>query len=175
MSLKFLSRWMLVATLFFSSVIPAGAGDEQATSRMAPQFELHSVEHKINRLTDFKGRIVVVNFLASWCAPCRAELPSMNRAAKILRDQPVTWLAINVGEERAAVEAFLIDYPIEFTVLLDVDGGVSKNWRVSGMPTSFVINGSGEMAHRIVGKREWDDADHLQMLRELLDTDPANQ
>ncbi len=137
--------------------------------RKAPQFALQDLDQQIHHLADYQGKVVVVNFWASWCVPCREELPSMNRAASALRHQAVVWLAVNVGEENTAVEAFLNDYPIAFTVLLDSDGQVSKNWRLTGMPTTFVINPQGQIAQQIVGKREWDDARHLQLLRQLLD------
>jgi peroxiredoxin len=144
-----------------------GAADESPVLRKAPQFSLPGLDHNVYRLSDFRGRVMVVNFWASWCVPCREELPSMNRASRILDSQAIAWLAINVGEGREAVEAFRGDYPIEFTVLLDADGRVSKDWWVTGMPTTFVINTKGEIAHKVIGKREWDRPAHLQMLRQL--------
>ena len=93
----------------------------------------------------------------------------MNRAARKLLEQPVVWLAINVSEDREAVTAFTADYPIDFTVLLDPSGRVSQSWQVIGMPMTFVVNRDGFVVHRIVGKREWDDELHLQMVLELID------
>ncbi len=135
----------------------------------APPFALPGLEGDKHRLSDYAGKVLVVNFWASWCAPCREELPSMNRAARKLLELPVTWLAINVGEDREAVAAFTADYPIDFSVLLDPSGRVSQSWQVTGMPTTFIVNRDGFVAHKIVGKREWDDAQHLQMLIELID------
>ena len=94
----------------------------------------------------------------------------MNRASRALRNEAVVWLAVNVGEDSEAVEAFRSDYPIAFTVLLDTDGRVSKDWQIAGMPTTFVINPEGEIAHQIVGKRDWNDAAHLQLVRQLIDS-----
>jgi thiol-disulfide isomerase/thioredoxin len=135
----------------------------------APPFELPDLERNEHRLSDYADKVLVVNFWASWCVPCREELPSMNRAARKLIEQPVAWIAINVGEDPQAVEAFLADYSIDFTVLLDPSGRVSQSWQVVGMPTTLVINREGYVAHRIVGKREWDDEVHLQMLIEVID------
>ena len=134
----------------------------------APPFALPGLEGKEHRLSDYGGKVLVVNFWASWCLPCREELPSMNRAARKVLEQPVVWLAINVGEDREAVAAFTADYPIDFTVLLDSSGRVSQDWKVTGMPMTFVVNRDGFIAHRIVGKREWDDELHLQMVLELV-------
>ena len=93
----------------------------------------------------------------------------MNLAARKLGEQPVAWIAINVGEDREAVTAFSADYPIDFTVLLDQSGKVSQSWQVTGMPTTFIIDRQGYVAHKIVGKREWDDDAHLQMIIESID------
>ncbi len=135
----------------------------------APPFALPDLERNEHRLSDYAGKVLVVNFWASWCVPCREELPSMNRAARKLLEQPVAWLAINVGEDRAAVAAFTADYPIDFTVLLDQSGRVSQSWQVIGMPMTFVVNRDGFVVHKIVGKREWDDEPHLQMVLEAID------
>ena len=145
--------------------LQAKTADAVMPLRKVPQFALQGLDQQIHRTADFSGKVVVVNFWASWCVPCRQELPSMNRASRVLSDEAVVWFAINVGEDRAAVEAFRRDYPIAFTVLLDTDGQVSKKWRVTGMPTTFVINPQGEIELQIVGKREWDDAKHLQLVR----------
>ena len=158
-------RWLLLMLLTFD----AAAVEAGATPVKAPSFALPDLKHKEHRLPDYVGKVLVVNFWASWCVPCREELPSMNRAASKLREQPVVWIAINVGEDRAAVEAFSADYPIDFTVLLDPSGRISQSWQVTGMPTTFVINREGNIAHRIIGKREWDDDTHLQMIIEVID------
>lgn len=150
-------------------VFQVGAGDDPIPLAKAPQFTLSSVDRKTYQLSDFRGKLLVVNFWASWCLPCRDEFPSMNRASKTLGNQAIVWLAINVGEDREAIEAFRSDFPIDFTVLLDTDGRVSEAWRVSGMPTTYVINADGDTAYKAVGKREWDDARHLRMLRRLSD------
>ena len=171
MAFKKKLAWVLIVIHGVFAGFPAMSADTATPLRKAPQFTLQDPERQVHRLTDFSGKVVVVNFWASWCVPCRQELPSMNRASRAQPDEVVIWLAVNVGEDREAVEAFRKDYPIAFTVLLDTDGRVSKDWRVTGMPTTFVINPKGEIAHQIVGKRDWDDAAHLQLVRQLLDSD----
>jgi thiol-disulfide isomerase/thioredoxin len=162
----------IIVLLIISHV---GAADESDLLPKAPQFSLRGLDQKIHHLADFRGRVVVVNFWASWCIPCREELPSMNRAARMLRNEPVVWIAINVGEDREAVEAFRRDYPIDFTVLLDTDGRVSKDWWVTGMPSTYLVGEKGEVVHKIVGKREWDDHMHLQILRKLINDGSSSQ
>lgn len=158
----FLLPFVLGLVLFDAAA--AGAGEAPSP---APPFALRDLDGKLHRLSDFTGRVLVVNFWASWCVPCREELPSMNRAASRLRQAPVTWLAVNVAEDRQAVTAFRTDFPIDFTVLLDRSGEMSQSWQVIAMPTTFVVDREGRIVHKIVGKREWDDDKHLQMLRDL--------
>jgi peroxiredoxin len=124
---------------------------------LAPEFHLQDLDGRSHYLSDFKGRVLIANFWASWCAPCREELPSMNRAWSTLKHEAVVMLAINVGEERQAVEAFVEDYPIDFRVLLDSDGEIGRRWGVRGLPTTFIIDPRGEIVYRVVGERNWDD------------------
>jgi peroxiredoxin len=169
MAFKIKLAWVLIVVPGVLMGFQAKSADAATALRKAPQFALQDLDRQVHHLADFSGKVVVVNFWASWCVPCRQELPSMNRASRVLRNEAVVWLAVNVGEDRGAVEAFRSDYPIAFTVLLDPDGRVSKDWWVTGMPTTFVINPQGEIEHQIVGKREWDDATHLQLVRQLID------
>jgi peroxiredoxin len=133
----------------------------------APPFYLQDLDGKFYGLSQFRGSVLVVNFWASWCAPCRDELPSMNRAWNILKQEGISMLAINVGEDPQAVSAFNKDYPIDFNLLLDRNGGISQQWQVRGLPTTFIVNAKGEIVYRIIGKREWDAPALLQQLRDL--------
>jgi thiol-disulfide isomerase/thioredoxin len=170
MALKTKLAWVLIVIAAIFPGLHALSADTAKPLRKAPPFALQDPDRQVHRLADFSGKVVVVNFWASWCVPCRQELPSMNRASRALPDAAVVWLAVNVGEDREAVDAFRNDYPIAFTVLLDTDGRVSQDWRVTGMPTTFVVTPQGEIAYQIVGKRDWDDATHLQLLRQLIDS-----
>jgi peroxiredoxin len=163
------SRLCLRCLLPMLLAFDAAAVEAGAAPVKAPPFELPDLERNEHRLSDYAGKVLVVNFWASWCVPCRQELPSMNRAARKLIEQPVAWIAINVGEDSEAVKAFTADYPIDFTVLLDPSGRISQSWQVVGMPTTVVVNREGYVTHRIVGKHEWDDEVHVQMLIEIID------
>jgi peroxiredoxin len=139
-----------------------------AAGRPAPPFLLQDPQGKVHRLVDYRGRVTIVNFWASWCAPCREELPAMNRVWAELRNAPVAMLAINVSDDIEAIEAFERDHPIDFTVLLDSHGRIGRRWQVHGLPTTFVLDPYGRIAHRLVGKRDWNDSDLLQLVRRLM-------
>jgi len=137
----------------------------------APGFELRDMDGGTHRLSDYRGRVVIVNFWATWCPPCRRELPSMNRAWAKLNDDGIAMLAVNVGETEDVIFPFTADYPIDFPVLLDEDGSVTERWPVRGIPTTFVIDPEGRIAYRAIGGREWDDPQLLAAVRALHRTD----
>ncbi len=136
-------------------------------SPAAPDFLLRDMDEGIHKLSDYKGKPVIVNFWATWCPPCRAELPSMNRAWKKVKDEGIQMIAINVGDDEDTIFAFSGDYPIDFTVLLDETGEEINNWPIKGLPTTFVIDPQGRIAYKAVGGREWDNDKLLDLVRGL--------
>ncbi len=159
---------MFIACLCYGGSGSAGPALAQAGwMAPAPPFRLQDLNGEFHHSSEYRGKVLIVNFWATWCAPCREELPSMNRAWAELQDESVVMLAINVGEDKEAVLAFSQDYPIDFPVLLDSYGNISQRWRVVGMPTTFVVNRRGQIVHRMVGKREWDSEALLGLVRDL--------
>jgi peroxiredoxin len=151
-------------------VFPAGA-DQQLTpipgAIPAPDFELTDTEGRTHRLSDYRGQTVIINFWTTWCPPCREEIPSMNRAWHVLRDEGVAILAINMGEDEDTIFIFTADYPADFPLLLDRDGAVIAEWPVRGLPTTYVVAPDGTIAYRAIGGREWDDPAFLEQIRSL--------
>ncbi len=134
---------------------------------LAPNFVLLDLDGEPHRLSDYRGKVVIVNFWATWCPPCRAEMPSMQRAWERLEAQGVVMLGIDVGEDEETVFQFLADYPVEFPLLLDSESRVIEAWGVRGLPTTFVIDPEGRMVYRAVGGREWDDPQLLEKVLAL--------
>ena len=133
----------------------------------APDFNLKDVDGNSYRFSDLKGRVVIVNFWATWCPPCRAEMPSMQRAWEQLREEGIMMLAVDVGEDEDAIFEFTASYPVEFPILLDTESSVSEAWEVRGLPTTFVVDQWGRKVYRAVGGREWDAPELLKKIREL--------
>lgn len=136
-------------------------------STSTPDFELMDIQNDTHKLSSYAGKTVIVNFWAVWCGPCRKEIPAMNRALAILKDKNIAILAINVGDEYESIKSFSKNYPMDFTVLMDKNGAVSQSWRVSGFPTTFIINPHGQIAYRVVGGRDWDDEHMLDIVRSI--------
>lgn len=133
----------------------------------APDFTLTDMDGETHSLASYKGKPVIINFWATWCPPCRAELPSMNRAWKKIKDEGIEMLAVNVGEDEDTIFAFMGNYPIDFTVLLDESGKIINNWPIKGLPTTFVLDKDGKLVYRAIGGREWDSDTLLDMVRKL--------
>ena len=133
----------------------------------APAFKLLDVDEKTYTLADYKGKPLIVNFWATWCPPCRKEIPSMNRAWSKIKNEGIAMVAINVGESSDEVFSFTAEYPIDFTVLLDQTGSISRTWPINGLPSTFIIDTEGNLVYQAVGGREWDSDEILDVIRKL--------
>lgn len=131
----------------------------------APDFTLPGDNGEIYRLGDFRGKVVVLNFWATWCPPCRYEMPAMERAWQKVKGKGVVFLAVNVGENEDQIFQFTGDYPVTFPLLMDQKGEVVKKYPVIGLPTTYIIDPGGQVTHRAVGTREWD---HDSIIRQLI-------
>ncbi len=115
----------------------------------APDFALTDLEGNSVSLGDFKGKNVYINFWASWCGPCRLEMPDIEKIHHKYNDQDLVVLAVNIGESNDTVRAYMKNNNLSFTALLDPNGSAAKTYKVSSIPLSIFINTEGV----IVGKR----------------------
>lgn len=127
----------------------------------APNFSLIDLDNKTHTLNHFIGKPLIVNFWATWCPPCLAELPSFNRAWAKVKDQGVNMIAVNIGESPNTVFNFIQGHPINFKILLDQESDELNNWQMQGLPTTYVLNYKGEVVYQAIGEREWDNDELL--------------
>ncbi len=163
---------ILFATVMLLSLTsPLWAGKNLLTSLEprppAKDFSLLTLEGKAVELAQQRGKVVVVNFWATWCPACLHEMPSFNRAAEWLKPHGAEVIAINVGESAQRVQKFLDKNPLDFTVLLDPLMEVSMAWDASRLPVTFIVDPKGRVAYRALGSREWDSSDMLIPIRTL--------
>jgi len=133
----------------------------------AADFDLKDPDGKSVRLADFRGRPLIVNFWATWCPPCRKEMPSMQRAHEVVSGEGIGLIAINVGEDADTVAQFLSDTRVAFPLPLDETSAVVMSYPVRGLPTTFVLDPEGRIAYMAAGEREWDDPALLDQVRAL--------
>lgn len=136
-------------------------------NRPAPDFALKNLDGETVTLRQYRGRVVVVNFWATWCPPCRAEMPSMQRAWEVYKDKGIVLLGVDIGETDDRVFQFMADLGLDFPVVLDTDSKVTNAWPVKGLPTTVVVDPKGRMAFRAIGARKWDDAGIIKQLMGL--------
>lgn len=124
----------------------------------APALKLKNMDDEIIDIKDLKGKVVVINFWATWCPPCRREMSSLERLHLATKDKNVVLLAVNVGEDMDTIFPFLgmITPSPSFPILFDSDAAAMKEWKVRGLPTTYIVSPQGEIIYRAVGGREFD-------------------
>ncbi len=129
-----------VALSFSVSVMAVSVGD------MAPNFKLQNIETgKMEGLKKYRGRVVYLDFWASWCGPCRQSLPLLNGLRKELKRKGFEVVAVNLDENTDDAKAFLKQFPAEYPILIDAEGKVPEKYSLPGMPTSFLIDKQGRV------------------------------
>jgi peroxiredoxin len=133
-----------------------------------PALELEDVEGKVHRLADYKGKVVLLNFWATWCAPCEEELPAMQRLHRELSGGAFELVAISVDADQAPVLEFRERMGLGFTLLLDSDQRVARSYQTFRFPETLLIGRDGVILERYVGPKDWDAPVYLDRIRRLL-------
>ncbi|HEX9707008.1 MAG TPA: TlpA disulfide reductase family protein [Steroidobacteraceae bacterium] len=157
----------LVALLaaFVAFAWPAAATDG---SPPAPEFRLTDRAGGELALSGLKGQVVMINFWASWCGPCRQEFPALDQIYSKYKPMGFQMLAINVESEKADAERFLGQTPVSFPILFDPDNKVSGNYGVSAMPTTFLVDRQGRLRWQHRAYKPGDEAKYIERIRAML-------
>lgn len=134
-----------------------------------PAIRLQDVNGENVVIDDYRNRITVVNFWASWCPPCVEEIPSLNRLMARMRGKPFELVSINYAESSETVASFLKQVRVDFPVLLDSDGSVTTQWNVIAYPSTFVIGPDGRIRYGVNAAISWDSQDVVNKLTRLLE------
>ncbi|NQT30127.1 MAG: TlpA family protein disulfide reductase [Candidatus Saganbacteria bacterium] len=127
----------------------------EAPSKKAPDFTLYDLAGKSHTLSDYKGKVVFLNFWATWCPPCRTEMPAMQKLFLDSDKSKFVMLAVDINQKKRVVADFAKTNGYTFPILLDTNGKVSDKYQVSGIPATFIIDKSGNIVNRIIGSRHW--------------------
>ena len=142
-SLIILTSMLLVAGCSAPSVARVG--------EPAPDFRLENLDGQSISLSDFRGKPVLINFWATWCRPCVSEMPYLQQVYEEWSEKGVAVLAINIGENPTEVKGFLQAHNLSLPVLLDTKENAARKYNITGIPTSFFIDGGGIIRHKIMG------------------------
>ena len=162
--------WALALALLtgLAAAWAAGGTLKPWSGGATPPLALRDLEGKVHKLADYRGKVVVLNFWATWCDPCREEMPSMQRLQDKLAGKPFAILAVDYGEGAPRVSDFLKTVPVRFTVLLDRDTSAATAWRVKVLPTTLVIDPEQKVRFVAVGDIGWDSQPVEGEIRKLL-------
>lgn len=136
--------------------------------RATPALALTGLDGKSWRLTDARGQVVLLNFWASWCEPCRAEMPSLELLAQAYEAQGLRVVAVNLRETDGAIRRFLAQMPTELPIVRDVDGLAARAFDVRIYPTTVAIARDGRAAFWVIGETDWMSAAAREWLMPLL-------
>lgn len=153
---------------FLLSLLIAFSFTVVGSTKPAPDFTLKSQNDGNIRLSDQRGNIVLVNFWASWCGPCRAELPEMEALYQEYRDLGFEILAVNVDDDESKADVLLKDIEVNFPVLYDTDGNISKLYDVSAMPTTVIVDRDGNQRMLHLGYVPGDQDKYEKIIKKLI-------
>lgn len=168
----FLFALSLFLNLFFLPAVSHGEVNLNAypdRGYPAPGFSLQDLSGKTHNLSDYKGKVVLVNVWATWCMPCLVEMPAMESLYGKLKGEKFAMLAVSVDEGGSkAVRRFVEQANLSFPILLSPDGSFLSLYMTRSIPTTFIINKSGIIESRVPGAREWNSPEVIQILQELI-------
>jgi cytochrome c biogenesis protein CcmG/thiol:disulfide interchange protein DsbE len=178
------SRWYGATALLALSMIgaawlgrdrfqPVGPGVQ------APAFQLEKLDGPMVALSDYRGSVVLVNIWATWCAPCREEMPSMQRLYDDFEGRPFEILAVSVdapmgqrgpdGRLGGDIRRFVDEFGLTFPILHDPSGEIQRDYQTTGVPESFLVGPDGVIYRKIAGATQWDSSSYREQIERLLD------
>ena len=141
----------------------------------AIDFELPDLDGKERSLGEFKGKVVFLNFWATWCKPCEDEMPSMQQLHAALQGKPFEIVAVSIDKDGPeAVREFVKKYGVTFTVLHDRKGRIKELYKTTGVPETFIIDQNGVIAEKVWGPRDWTKMSNISAIAELLQNGPKD-
>ncbi|HQT33755.1 MAG: TlpA family protein disulfide reductase [Thiobacillus sp.] len=164
-----MKRWLMACAL--GLLLNGGtqaAGFEARPATPAPELKAQDLTGATRTLADYRGKVVLLNFWASWCPPCLREMPSMERLRLEMTGRPLAIVALDSAETPEEVNAYLSKMKLGFPILLDPDGSNTRRWKVFALPTTFLLDAQGRVRYVLTGPTEWDEGEALQAIESLL-------
>lgn len=164
------------ALLLLVGALPAASSDPPIkpwTSGATPPLELSAVDGRRVALDGLKGRVVVVNYWATWCEPCIEEMPSLERLRVKMKGRPFEVLAVNYGESSERVSRFVAKMKLTMPVLLDPYKNSVDAWKVRGLPMTFIVDAKGQVRYWSFGERDWSQGEALRLVQRLVSEAPG--
>jgi len=140
----------------------------------APEFTALDLSGEERRLSEYRGKVVFLNIWATWCPPCKQEMPSMEYMYNKLKGPDFEILAVSIDREGSSVvKPFVRRLNLSFPILLDTEGKIAELYKITGVPETFIIDREGTIVEKVIGPRNWSDSKNLQKLKALMGKAPT--
>jgi len=161
----FLIAMFVLAILF----LQRGKITKIKSGSKAPNFTATDINGNKISLSDYKGKVVLVNFWATWCSPCKEEIPQLNKLYKIMQNRDFVILAIAEDNKSSnELKAFIKKYEMPFTVLTDPGRVIAGYYRLSGVPETFLIDKNGKLIYKFIGPKDWTGEELSEIFEKLI-------
>ncbi|MDD5593970.1 MAG: TlpA disulfide reductase family protein, partial [Candidatus Margulisbacteria bacterium] len=157
-----------LAAFFCLALFLAGAALAMGEKTAAPDFTLSDLAGQKVKLSSYKGKVILLNFWATWCSACRVEMPGLQKLSEKLKNRNFVVLAVALDRDEKAVKPFIFNNGYSFPVLLDPAGRAARSYNITAIPTTFIINKKGQTVERRLGAIEWTDRTVVKRLEKLI-------
>jgi cytochrome c biogenesis protein CcmG/thiol:disulfide interchange protein DsbE len=161
---------LILAVMFLIVWLQSAKYEPLTVGKAAPDFQLPDLNDKEIRLSDYRGKVVFLNFWATWCKPCREEMPSMEVLYKNFEKDGLVILAVSIDRvtTKKEIPPFVKSLNLTFPVLVDSWGQTDKRYKLMGVPETYIIDREGTLREKVIGPRDWTRLDNLQILTQLI-------
>ena len=176
--LLFIPQTGMPIKVFISRLIsfsPSEISIEKRETLDTYDWQLETLEGEKVNLSSSEGKVMLINFWATWCPPCVEEIPMLNRLSEKMQDTNFELLSVNFGQEKPTISEFLKKVNVVFPVLLDDGGKTAGNWNAIVLPSTFVIGPDGKFAYAVNAAIEWDGPEVVKALKNLVDKSTENK
>lgn len=142
--------------------------EEHPTKHLAPDLRLADLAGTLHDLKDYRGKVVLLNFWATWCPPCIKEIPSLNRLQEKFSPDDFIVLSVDIGEPPNDIKTFLKHVPAEYPVLVDSESSLTEPWQLKAFPSTYIIDRKGQLSYMYFGGLEWDEPEIIKFLEKNL-------
>lgn len=160
---------MITASVITKAETALPFGIRACTAKAAPRLQLETIDGATADLQMMQDKWVFVHFWASWCGPCRKEMPAIEKLSQLLAHDRLSIVMVNVAEDEDTVFSFLAEVSPELESYMDRDGQVTEAWQPRGLPATYLVDPQGKIRYQALGGREWHQPDYLDFLKQLIE------
>jgi thiol-disulfide isomerase/thioredoxin len=168
LSLLLIGASLLQLTTVYAGPLKPPQGIRHYEIGAAPDFSLADMDGDSFDLASAKGKWVFLHFWASWCGPCREEMPAIQQMQDKLDDEALKIVLVNTAEDEDTIFSFLAEIGMDVNSLMDADGLVTEQYKPRGLPTTILIDPDGMVQYQAIGGREWNEALYIDFLQNLI-------